>query len=84
MPSGDEEEIAERDELLLFELLLFELLLFVFFAPVAARAFLVGANLYPSCFVNGVVRRRALSSSSVGNAHRAQAPNDVITILQLH
>ncbi|AJA64251.1 hypothetical protein BJA01nite_10640 [Bradyrhizobium japonicum] len=70
MPSGDEDETAERDELLpfellpfglrlfglwLFELLLLELLLlellaFVFFAPVAARAFLVGANLYPTLF----------------------------------
>lgn len=41
-------------EPLLFELWLFELLLlelaFVFFAPVAARAFLVGANLYPTLF----------------------------------
>ncbi|MCD9105869.1 hypothetical protein [Bradyrhizobium japonicum] len=65
MPSGDEDETAERDELLpfellpfelrlfglwLFELLLLELLAFVFFAPVAARAFLVGANLYPTLF----------------------------------
>ncbi|KGT78550.1 hypothetical protein MA20_14170 [Bradyrhizobium japonicum] len=65
MPSGDEDETAERDELLLFEPLLFELwlfellllellllklLAFVFFAPVAARAFLVGANLYPTLF----------------------------------
>ena len=66
MPRGDEEEIAERDELLLFKLLLF-----VFFAPVAARAFLVGANLYPSCFANRGVRERALSSSSVDNARRA-------------
>ena len=54
----------ERDALLPFELLLFEPLLFelwlfellllelafVFFAPVAARAFLVGANLYPTLF----------------------------------
>ncbi|UQD75854.1 hypothetical protein JEY40_15625 [Bradyrhizobium japonicum] len=60
MPSGDEDETAERDELLLFEpllfelwlfeLLLLELLAFVVFAPVAARAFLVGANLYPILF----------------------------------
>jgi hypothetical protein len=66
MPSGDEEEIVERDELLLFELLLF-----VFFAPVAARAFLVGANLYPSCFANEGARRRALSPSFVDRARRA-------------
>jgi hypothetical protein len=65
MPRGDEDETVERDELLpfepwlfepwlfelrLFELLLLELLAFVFFAPVAARAFLVGANLYPILF----------------------------------
>ncbi|MBR0955357.1 hypothetical protein [Bradyrhizobium canariense] len=64
MPSGDEEATAEREALLfgrllvelvlfeplLFELLLFELLLFVFIAPVVARAFLVGANLYPTLF----------------------------------
>jgi hypothetical protein len=37
-------------ELLLFEPLLFELLLFVFIAPVVARAFLVGANVYPTLF----------------------------------
>ncbi|WP_354060068.1 hypothetical protein [Bradyrhizobium sp. RT6a] len=47
-------------ELVLFELLLFallliepllvELLLFVFIAPVVARAFLVGANVYPTLF----------------------------------
>jgi len=30
------------------ELSLFELLLFVFIAPVVARAFLVGANVYPT------------------------------------
>jgi len=45
MPRGDEDETAEREELLLFELLLF-----VFVAPVVARAFLVGANLYPTLF----------------------------------
>jgi hypothetical protein len=45
MPRGDEDETAEREELLLFELLLF-----VFVAPVVARAFLVGANLYPTSF----------------------------------
>ncbi|MDH2344612.1 hypothetical protein [Bradyrhizobium sp. SSUT77] len=70
MPSGDEDETAERDALLLFELLLFELplfepllfkpwlfepwlfepLLFVLITPVVARAFLVGANLYPTLF----------------------------------
>ncbi|MCP3407145.1 hypothetical protein [Bradyrhizobium sp. CCGB01] len=50
MPSGDADETVERDELLLFTLLLFELLLFVFFAPVVARAFLVGANVYPTLF----------------------------------
>ncbi|UPT90957.1 hypothetical protein HAP41_0000019735 [Bradyrhizobium barranii subsp. apii] len=64
MPSGDVDETVERDELLPFEPLLFELrlfglwllelllleLAFVFFAPVAARAFLVGANLYPTLF----------------------------------
>jgi hypothetical protein len=32
------------------ELSLFELLLFVFIAPVVARAFLVGANVYPTLF----------------------------------
>ena len=42
-------------ELLLFALLLieptlFELLFFVFIAPVVARAFLVGANVYPTLF----------------------------------
>lgn len=47
-------------ELVLFELLLFallliepllvELLLFVFIVPVVARAFLVGANVYPTLF----------------------------------
>ncbi|MCK1352868.1 hypothetical protein IVB56_17670 [Bradyrhizobium sp. CW7] len=47
-------------DLLLFELVLFalllieptlvELLLFVFIAPVAARALLVGANVYPTLF----------------------------------
>ncbi|MCK1399348.1 hypothetical protein IVB45_29680 [Bradyrhizobium sp. 4] len=36
--------------LLLVEPLLFELLLFVFIAPVVARAFLVGANVYPTLF----------------------------------
>ncbi|WP_354204933.1 MULTISPECIES: hypothetical protein [unclassified Bradyrhizobium] len=36
--------------LLLFEPLLVELLLFVFIAPVVARAFLVGANVYPTLF----------------------------------
>ena len=61
----DQWEKSGRDELLpfelfpfefrlfglwLFELLLLELLAFVFFAPVAARAFLVGANLYPTLF----------------------------------
>jgi len=50
MPRGDEDEIAERDGLLVFEPLLFGLLLFVFVAPVVARAFLVGANLYPTLF----------------------------------
>jgi hypothetical protein len=64
MPSGDEEATAEREallsgrllvetvlfELLLFEPMLFELLLFVFIAPVVARAFLVGANVYPTLF----------------------------------
>jgi len=34
----------------LFEPWLFELLLFVFITPVVARAFLVGANLYPTLF----------------------------------
>jgi hypothetical protein len=37
-------------EPLLFELWLFELRLFVFIAPVVARAFLVGANVYPTLF----------------------------------
>jgi hypothetical protein len=37
-------------ELLVFGLSPFELLALVFFAPVAARAFLVGANLYPILF----------------------------------
>src|SRR3954454_25377109 len=54
MPSGDEEATAEREALLsgrlLVELVLFELLLFVFIAPVVARAFLVGANVYPTLF----------------------------------
>ncbi|MDE5461257.1 hypothetical protein [Bradyrhizobium sp. CSS354] len=36
--------------LLLIEPLLLELLLFVFIAPVVARAFLVGANVYPTLF----------------------------------
>jgi hypothetical protein len=39
-----------RFALLLIEPLLFELLLFVFIAPVVARAFLVGANVYPTLF----------------------------------
>jgi len=54
MPSGDEEATAEREALLsgrlIVELVLFELLLFVFIAPVVARAFLVGANVYPTLF----------------------------------
>jgi hypothetical protein len=37
-------------ELLLIEPLLLELLRFVFIAPVVARAFLVGANVYPTLF----------------------------------
>jgi hypothetical protein len=56
---------------LLFALWLFELWLFVFIAPVVARAFLVGANLYPIFFANRGERRRALLSSSVDNAPRA-------------
>ena len=36
--------------LLLSEPLLFELSLCVFIAPVVARAFLVGANVYPTLF----------------------------------
>ncbi|MCK1654729.1 hypothetical protein IVA88_25255 [Bradyrhizobium sp. 149] len=64
MPSGDEDATAEREglwfaclllelvrlETRLFELLVVELLLFVFIAPVVARAFLVGANVYPTLF----------------------------------
>ncbi|WP_456768183.1 hypothetical protein [Bradyrhizobium sp. USDA 3650] len=59
-------------ELVLFELLLFalllieplllELLLFVFIAPVVARAFLVGANVYPTLFRK---QRRATTSPPV-------------------
>jgi hypothetical protein len=37
-------------ELLVFGLSPFELLALVFFAPVAARAFLVDANVYPTLF----------------------------------
>ena len=37
-------------ELLVFELTLFELLALVLVAPVAARAFLVDANVYPVSF----------------------------------
>ncbi|WP_314945203.1 hypothetical protein [Bradyrhizobium cosmicum] len=48
MPRGDEDETAERDELLPLTLLLFELVLF--FAPVVARAFLMAANVYPTLF----------------------------------
>lgn len=48
-------------ELLVFELTLFELLLFAFFAPVVARAFLVGANVYPTLFRK---QRRATASPS--------------------
>jgi hypothetical protein len=76
MPSGDEEATAEREallsgrllvetvlfELLLFEPMLFELLLFVFIAPVVARAFLVGANVYPTLFRKW---RRATTSPPV-------------------
>lgn len=45
----------ERDELLVFALLVLELLVFepvllVFIAELATRAFLVGANLYPTLF----------------------------------
>jgi hypothetical protein len=49
-------------EPLLFELLLIELLLFVFIAPVVARAFLVGANVYPTLFRK---QRRATASPPV-------------------
>ena len=49
-------------EPVLFELLLFELLLFVFIAPVVARAFLVGANVYPTLFRK---QRRATTSPPV-------------------
>ncbi|WP_186355480.1 hypothetical protein [Bradyrhizobium cosmicum] len=74
MPRGDEEEIAERDVVLLL----------VFIAPAAARAFLVAANLYPSFFrKNG----RAMASpqpSSVHNARGAPRPRDVITISRWH
>ncbi|MFL6808636.1 MAG: hypothetical protein ACJ8FD_06465 [Bradyrhizobium canariense] len=76
MPSGDEEATAEREALLsgrllvetvlfallLFEPMLFELLLFVFIAPVVARAFLVGANVYPTLFRKW---RRATTSPPV-------------------
>ncbi|OKO86371.1 hypothetical protein AC630_03220 [Bradyrhizobium sp. AS23.2] len=79
MPRGEEEDIAERDELLLFELLLF-----VFFALVAARVFLAGPNLYPSLFRRQSRATTSPPSSSVGNARRRQALDDVITILQLH
>ncbi|WP_063995040.1 hypothetical protein [Bradyrhizobium sp.] len=53
-------------EFLLFALLLFEplleLLVFVFIAPVVARAFLVGANVYPTLFRKW---RRATTSPPV-------------------
>jgi hypothetical protein len=44
------ELVLLRFALLLIEPLLFELLLLVFIAPVVARAFLVGANVYPTLF----------------------------------
>ena len=64
------------------ELSPFELLLLVFFAPVAARAFLVGANVYRTLFQQIECEpRRALPSSSVDNAPGPERP---MTSLQFH
>ncbi|MCC8961785.1 hypothetical protein H8A95_05470 [Bradyrhizobium sp. Pear76] len=67
MPRGEEDEIPERADPLLF-----------FFAPTAARAFLVFATSNPSLFRESIARRHASRGDSglVANRHGNESGTD--------
>ncbi len=65
MPSGEEEEIAERDELLLL----------CFVAPIPARALLEDPTIYPFLLASRVKRRAFRSRRPTGRHQERLLPS---------